>query len=291
MILGSRPLDDLLEWWRGPAEERGERFACTWIGQAGFLLRFGNVRVVVDPYLSDSLAIKYGGTHFPHERMVPVPVDPAALTDVDVVLCTHEHTDHMDAVTLREIARASRRATFVIPRYSLDSARDRGVPVERCVAVNMDETIQLPGGLTVTALPAAHEDFVRDQAGNSKFLGYLFECAGAGVFHSGDTVPFAGLEERLARCAPIDVALLPVNGRDEERRTRGVPGNMTVREALQYHGRFAFGTTLVHHFGMFAFNTVPPAALAREIEAHMVSYPEQGSIIIPEAGTLYERQE
>ena len=38
----------------------------SWLGQAGFLIRWREFRLVIDPYLSDSLATKYRGTRFPH---------------------------------------------------------------------------------------------------------------------------------------------------------------------------------------------------------------------------------
>ena len=45
-----------------------------WLGQAGFLLSVDSDHLLVDPYLSDSLARKYAGTVFPHIRLRPVPV-------------------------------------------------------------------------------------------------------------------------------------------------------------------------------------------------------------------------
>ena len=51
-----------------------------WLGQAGFVLRLGGHTVVIDPYLSDSLAAKYAGTLFEHNRAFSPPVDPTELT-------------------------------------------------------------------------------------------------------------------------------------------------------------------------------------------------------------------
>jgi L-ascorbate metabolism protein UlaG (beta-lactamase superfamily) len=46
-----------------------------WLGQAGFLVVAGDLRIVIDPYLSDSLSQKYAGQKFPHQRMMQSPID------------------------------------------------------------------------------------------------------------------------------------------------------------------------------------------------------------------------
>ncbi len=282
---------DLRRWWQQDREPQAGACAWAWIGQAGFLLRLGGYRVVVDPYLSDSLARKYRGMRFPHQRLAPIPIDPQELTGADLALCTHEHTDHMDPDSLQPIAAASPRAVFVVPRFSAERARERGIAEGRRIALNIDETIEFPGGLRITALPAAHEESVQDDSGNHKFLGYLIRWGGVSVYHSGDTIPFGPLEDRLseicARDGGVALALLPVNGRDEERRANGVPGNLTVDEAIGYHRRFGFGTTVLHHFGMFDFNTVAPEVL----QAAIVSHEGCTNVIIPELGIPYEREE
>lgn len=71
-----------------------------WLGQAGFWIDTGAHRILIDPYLSDSLARKYAGQANDHRRMMPAPIAPEALPRPDVVLVTHAHTDHMDPETL-----------------------------------------------------------------------------------------------------------------------------------------------------------------------------------------------
>ena len=46
--------------------------ALWWLGQAGFAVRVGSHTFLIDPYLSDSLAKKYKGQQFTHQRMMPV---------------------------------------------------------------------------------------------------------------------------------------------------------------------------------------------------------------------------
>jgi L-ascorbate metabolism protein UlaG (beta-lactamase superfamily) len=234
-----------------------------WLGQAGFALRHPGGRVLVDPYLSDGLAAKYAGRVYPHVRLHEAPVDPADLRDVDLVLHTHAHTDHLDPLTVRGLL-AGNRPRFAAPRARRDVALERNVPVELLDAVDAGERIEV-GGTAVTVVPAAHEELTRDDEGNHHFLGYVIEVGGVRLYHSGDCVPFAGQAELLAGL-DVDVALLPVNGRDPERLANGVPGNFTVDEAVQLCRDAGIPELVCHHIGLFDFNTVAPAAVAGRLE-------------------------
>ena len=72
-----------------------------WLGQSGFLLQWHGHRLLLDPYLSDSLTRKYAGTDKPHVRMTERVIDPARLTGIQAVTASHAHTDHLDPETLR----------------------------------------------------------------------------------------------------------------------------------------------------------------------------------------------
>jgi L-ascorbate metabolism protein UlaG (beta-lactamase superfamily) len=74
------------------------------------------------------------------------------------------------------------------------------------------------------------------------------------IYHSGDTVEYAGLEDRL-RPYRIDLALLPINGRAPERR---VAGNLSGPEAAGLARRLGVGLVIPCHYDMFRFNTVIP---------------------------------
>lgn len=228
-----------------------------WLGQAGFLVVQGGLRIVIDAYLSDSLAEKYRGTRFPHERMMPPPVAPADLTGVDWVLCTHGHTDHMDPGTLPALLAANPQARALVPRAEKARAVERGVPADRLVTIDAGETVDL-GGVSCTAIPAAHEEMARNAEG-FLYLGYVLSGGGVAIWHSGDTIPWSGQTEWLVPFR-IDLALLPVNGRDAVRAANGVPGNLTLDEAIGLADAIGARAMLGHHFGLFGFNTLDPQA-------------------------------
>jgi len=81
------------------------RFYLWWLGQSGFLLQWKGKRVLIDPYLSDSLTKKYAATDKPHIRMSERVIDPELLRNISVVTSSHNHTDHLDAETLIPVLR------------------------------------------------------------------------------------------------------------------------------------------------------------------------------------------
>ena len=235
--------------------------ALFWLGQAGFALRYESLLVLIDPYLSDSLAVKYAGKKFSHERMMASPVQPEELRNVDLCLSTHGHSDHMDPGTLPIVAAHNPDCRFVAPRAETGKAVSIGLSEELLLGVNADEVVAT-GGLRIHVVPSAHEELKTNAAGDHFFLGYVLEMDRIHVYHAGDCAPYDGLAETL-RPFSVDLALLPVNGRDEYRRSNGVPGNMTFEEAATLCRDAGIKHMVPHHFGMFAFNTADPAEVRR----------------------------
>jgi L-ascorbate metabolism protein UlaG (beta-lactamase superfamily) len=237
-----------------------------WLGQAGFLFVAAGRRILIDPYLSDSLAEKYRGQTYPHERMMPAPISVAELGDIDLVLVTHQHTDHMDPATLRPLAAQCSGCQFVVPRAAMDEASRRiGAEEERLTGLDAGELFSPFPGCSVTATRAAHEDLRRTAEGYHLFLGYVLDLDGARFYHSGDTVPFEGLAAEVAALAP-DGALLPVNGRSETLSAAGIAGNLNLAEARALAGKVGATDMIAHHYGMFDFNTVAPGLIDRLVE-------------------------
>ena len=252
--------ESLVERLRQPPIEGIELF---WLGQAGFLIRTPAHAVLIDPYLSDTLAMKYRGTPLPHVRMMSAPIDIAELGNIDLVLCTHHHTDHMDPGTLAPLARRY-SARFVVPAASrLEAMKRTGVGKDRLICANAGEAFEPLPGLIVRPVRSAHETLRRDDSRQYYFLGYGIEVSGMTLFHSGDCVPFAGQIEEV-RALGADLALLPVNGRSAELAARGVPGNFFLGEATALARDCGASFMLAHHYGMFDFNTIDVAEIERE---------------------------
>lgn len=231
-----------------------------WLGQSGFLVQWNGEHLLLDPYLSDALTRKYEGTERPHVRMTELAVEPHSLTFINVITSSHAHTDHLDAETIQPILTANPGAALVIPEANRRLVADRlGCPEDFPIGLDDDASVQV-GAFTLTGVPAAHEELEQDEEGRFRALGYVAQVGPWTVYHAGDTLVYDGLEERLRRF-DIDIAILPINGRDPQ---RGVAGNMNGVEAAQLASRIGARLVIPCHFEMFEFNTVSTDDFVRE---------------------------
>lgn len=228
-----------------------------WLGVAGFVIFVNGYTIVIDPYLSNSLAKKYAGTKFPHKRMMEAPFTVDTLPEPDLVLITHAHTDHMDPETLAPLHARFPGVPIIVPRAVEEIAENRVGSRQSLQPIEAGDIRHFSGELAVTAFPAAHEELDVTPEGLHPYLGYGIEVKGVRLYHSGDTVPFEEMTGLVGSFAP-DIALLPINGRDAFRLSNGVPGNMTGSEALELCRRAKIKFLVPHHFGMFEFNTADP---------------------------------
>lgn len=244
------------------ARERPDELHLWWLGQSGFLVASQGRHLLLDPYLSDSLTRKYAGTDNPHVRMTELAIEPRRLDFIDVVTSSHNHTDHLDADTLIPLLEVNPHLALVVPAANQTFAAERlRVPAERLTPIHDRQSIVV-AGWTIHALPSAHEQVERDEHGRCRFLGYIVRCGPWTIYHSGDTVVYDGLVERLREWS-IDVALLPINGRRPERR---VAGNLQGPEAAAVAKSIGAGCVVPCHYEMFEFNTATPAEFVAECE-------------------------
>ena len=98
---------------------------------------------------------------------------------------------------------------------------------------------------------------------NHKFIGLIVEVGPWTIYHSGDTVLYDGMVETLRRWS-IDLALLPINGRDPK---RGVAGNLSGIEAAQLGKDTGAKLVIPGHYDLFEFNTVTPEEFIQHASA------------------------
>jgi L-ascorbate metabolism protein UlaG (beta-lactamase superfamily) len=254
-----------------------------WLGQAGFALKFKHSLILIDPYLSDFLSKKYKETIFPHLRLMEIPLKPFAFHNVDFYFSTHAHSDHMDPETLSVIANINPNLKVIVPAAELKEAINRGAKESQVIPLNDGEHITLISDLNVTAIAASHETFKVDKKGKHHFLGYILDLGGIKIYHSGDCIPYKGLSKKLME-SEIDLALLPINGRDKFRLTHGIAGNFTISEVLALCHEARVNHLIVHHFGMFAYNTVSND----ELEQLKSKKSPSLNIIVPEINVKYK---
>jgi L-ascorbate metabolism protein UlaG (beta-lactamase superfamily) len=165
----------------------------TWVGHATVLLEIGGVRLLTDPLLRTRLG---------HLRRHGTPPSPEATRDIDAVLVSHVHLDHLDMRSLRSVGPGARA---IAPRGAGRLLRKVGFSAIDELAPGEGVTV---GGATITALPAVHPGRRRPFGPEIGTLGY--DIAGAQrVYFAGDTELFDDMRSLKGR---FDVALVPVWG-------------------------------------------------------------------------------
>ena len=235
-------------------------FHLWWLGQSGYLLQWKGKRVLIDPYLSDSLTKKYADTAKPHIRMSERVIDPALLTGISIVTSSHNHTDHLDAESLVPVIKNNPGIHFIIPEANRAFVAER-IKCDKNFPTGLSDGNELIiDDFRFYGVPAKHNEIERDEKGNCKFMGYVIQFGGWSIYHSGDTLWFDEMVD-LLKPYHVDAALLPVNGNDP---ARGVAGNLDVKEAAQLGKAIGAGIVIPCHYDMFYFNTANPDDFAIE---------------------------
>ena len=240
-----------------------KHFHLWWLGQSGFLLQWKGKRVLIDPYLSDSLTKKYANTEKPHIRMSERVVDPSLLKNISIVTSSHNHTDHLDAETLIPILNNNPEIKFIIPEANRKFVADRlKCAIDFPVGLSDQKSITIDEFI-IHGIPAKHNEIERDDNGNPRFMGYVIEFGNHAIYHSGDTLWFDEMVDILKPFA-VDVAILPINGNDPARK---VAGNLNAREAAELGKAMNAQVVIPCHYDMFTFNTADVNEFAMEAVA------------------------
>lgn len=225
-----------------------------WLGQSGFLVQWAGERLLVDPYLSDSLTAKYAATDKPHVRMTERCIDPRRLTGISRVTASHLHTDHLDAATLVPLAAANPGFRLYLPHPIIPEARKRLGEVSVSYCGIGDHDVYFEDRWELRGIIAKHNEVLRDEHDNCHYTGFLVRCGPFTIYHSGDTLWHVDIVA-MAREYACDLMLLPINGNRPERR---VAGNLNGTEAAAL-GKVGEARLVVPcHYDMFEFNTETP---------------------------------
>jgi L-ascorbate metabolism protein UlaG (beta-lactamase superfamily) len=243
-------------------------FKVWWLAQSGFLIKWQGNHLLFDPYLSDSLSVKYQYTDKPHERMSELVIDPNQLDFIDIVTSSHNHTDHLDGETLIPILENNPNLMFIIPEANRTFVANRvQCPVDFPIGLNDNTSIEHLG-FKIIGVPAAHNRVERNEKGECLFMGFIVQFGGYSVYHSGDTLWFEGLEDIL-KSYNIDVAFLPINGNKPERK---VAGNLNPEEAARLGKIIGAKCVVPHHYHLFKFNTEDPQKFEKQCLKYQVPY-------------------
>lgn len=153
----------------------------TWIGHATFLVKLGDVKVLTDPIFSKRASpVSFAGP----SRIVRPAIELDDLIDIDVIIISHSHYDHLDLDSLANLPNPQ-RVTLIVPLGLGIYAKDMGF--KAIVELDWYERTQVKG-LEVAAYPAIHwssrSGFDKDK---TLWMSYAMNGNGATIYHTGDT--------------------------------------------------------------------------------------------------------
>jgi L-ascorbate metabolism protein UlaG (beta-lactamase superfamily) len=238
-------------WKRIPAAERpqsplDEEFELTWLGHAGFIVRWQGVTLLLDPNVSMRCTVS--------RRLMQPPPATALDIPVDAALISHAHYDHLNFDTLMKVRSFG---TTLVPAGSETFFDEEQARHTRVRPVRLGESVRV-GPLEIIPVPAAHHGN-RFHPLHSHYLavGYIIRSPTRTLYYSGDTAAHNNFEGLREQYHP-HVAILPI-------------GAYAPRIPLQWHhlnpeqaveAAFRLGVEKVVpcHFGTFTLSLDFPAS-------------------------------
>lgn len=231
----------------------------TWLGHGTVLIELDGVRLLTDPLLRDRVA------HL--RRQHPPAAVPA---DLDAILISHAHRDHLDLPSLRMLDPA---VPVLAAPGATRALRGSGHPVR---TARPGEAVEV-AGVAVQVTPAAHDGRRMPFGAARPAVGFV----GGGVYFAGDTELFPGMAELAA-----DVALLPIAGWGP----RLGPGHMDARQAAEALALLAPRIAIPIHWGTYRRIGAPEhtAEPARAFTAHAAELAPDVQVAVLEPGETLE---
>jgi L-ascorbate 6-phosphate lactonase len=202
----------------------------TWLTQAGLLFDTGKIKILVDPYLSDSVGKRNAAKH----RRIPVD---ESFFDVkpDVIMITHDHLDHLDPETLdRFLLDTDKSITVLAPENAYKRLLEyKG---EHNYVLLAPHSVWSEGGITFYSVKAEHSD--RTAAG------FIIDDGNKTYYVSGDTLyNYDVIDDVLSLVeSGVDYAFLPING---------VGNNMNAKDAADFAYEIGAKIAVPLHYGLF----------------------------------------
>jgi L-ascorbate metabolism protein UlaG (beta-lactamase superfamily) len=220
----------------------------TVLGHSTVLFEIGGARILTDPIWSPRASPMRGAGP---KRYQPVPVALDALPPLDLILLSHDHYDHLDYPTIRELAKLE--TPFVTPLGVGAHLESWGVAPTRITELDWWERTELPGtDVVITATPAQHFSGRGPGTRNhTLWASYTLESQQHTVFFGADTGLTREYEAIRQRFGSFDLVLLEIGAYHPAWGDIHLgPENALV--ALDYLGG---GPLLPIHWGTFSLAT------------------------------------
>ena len=222
----------------------------TWVGHSTLLVQMEHLTLLTDPIWSDrpSPVPGVGPSRFvaPGLRLDDLPT-------IDFVLISHNHFDHMDLPTLRDLAQRNAETLFLVPLGNADLLRDIGI--RNVQELDWGQTITIRGA-TIHCLPAQHWS-KRSLNDDHKALWSSWAVTGEQrrFYFAGDTGYFDGFADIGEKLGPFDLVAMPIGAYEPTAMMR--EAHMNPEEAVRAAHDLRASTVMAMHFGTFDLSDEP----------------------------------
>jgi L-ascorbate metabolism protein UlaG (beta-lactamase superfamily) len=192
-----------------PQPDRWKDNAITlaWLGHATTLINFYGVRILTDPTLFDRIGVDLGVGSLGPLRLVRCALRPAALPEIDLVLVSHAHFDHLDTPSLAVIpgtpaAIMAPATSDLLPRHRYASVRE----------LHWDESAVVQtarGEIHVRSIEVKHWGARLRNDTHRGYTGFVVEREGKRLLIGGDTAETAQFRAHR-RYGPFEAAIMPI---------------------------------------------------------------------------------
>jgi L-ascorbate metabolism protein UlaG (beta-lactamase superfamily) len=225
------------------AQQRGNEIQ--WLGHATIALKIGDARILTDPHFSERASpFSWIGP----KRLHPAPVPIADLGRIDYILISHNHYDHLDLPSLRQIAKQEGGPPLMLVPLGVDRWL-RGEGFDRVLGLDWWQQSK-QGSFQFHFVPAHHWSG-RGLFDRNKTLwgGWVLEHPGFRFYFAGDTGWSDDVHAIAKRFAPFDLAAIPVGA--YEPRWFMANQHINPHEAVRMHQALGQPLSLGIHWGTF----------------------------------------
>jgi L-ascorbate metabolism protein UlaG (beta-lactamase superfamily) len=194
-----------------PATWQDNAVTLAWLGHATVLINFYGLRILTDPVLFNRIGVDLGIGSLGPQRLVQCALHPDALPEIDLVLVSHAHFDHLDTPSLaavrgRPVAVMASATSDLLPRRAYAGVHE--------LRWNESLTVTTPrGAVAIRALEVKHWGARIQRDTHRGYTGWVVEREGRRLLIGGDTASTAAFRDHR-RFGPYEAAVMPIGAYD-----------------------------------------------------------------------------